>query len=571
MTDEPQDAKAIYAARDKAKAEKLVKKFERLEGDRAPFDALWQEVAEKISPRHAGITVQRVTPDKGVEARMFDTTGSDALQTMAAGLMSWTTSASEEWFQFAAPSNQRATDAVKLWTQEASHVAQELLANSNYYTSRHENLLTKCAHGTTAMLAEMRNGRLRFESFPIGTYCIEENIFGEVTGFYRRHKLAPSRIVELMGEKALTEDMRKAWEVEKNGGAGKEFDVLHAIYERDRADIPETANPAASIFMPVASCWVCIASKQMLKESGFASMPIFAARYLKWSALGATCPWGYSPGILALPEVKQNNFLHAMLDVMVERAIDPPMMAPDELEGQLIMTARGVNYVNQNVAADRWPRPLYQPADLKTAQWIVEQKKLAIQTKFHVELFQMFANLDRQMTAREVAERAGERLTLITPAFSRDAVEEVQPMMQHVFTLLAESGQLPPPPPEAFLGGNPASGRVAMPKVVLQGRLALAIRMQRNMAASRTLEETLTIAQAVPGVLDNYDFDAMERAKALANGMPAEWLKPEEIRDAQRQQAAEAQQASMAAEMAEKAAGAVQKVGGLEEARELIA
>jgi len=235
------------------------------------------------------------------------------------------------------------------------------------------------------------------------------------------------------------------------------------------------------------------------------------------------------------------------------------------------MTARGVNYVNQNVAADRWPRPLYQPADLKTAQWIVEQKKLAIQTKFHVELFQMFANLDRQMTAREVAERAGERLTLITPAFSRDAVEEVQPMMQHVFTLLAESGQLPPPPAEAFLGGNPASGRVAMPKVVLQGRLALAIRAQRNMAATRTMEETIAIANLVPGVLDNYDFDAMERAKALANGMPAEWLKPEEIRDALRQQAAEAQQAAMAAEMADKAAGAVQKVGGLEQARELIA
>lgn len=569
MTDSPPDAKAVYAAKDAKLADSLAKKCERLEGERVPFDSIWQEVAEKISPRHAGITSKSPTPNGSIESRMFDTTGSDALQTMAAGLMSWTTSASEEWFQFA-PTGQQ-FDSAKRWTQSASHVAQELIANSNYYTVRHENLLTKCAFGTTAMLAEFREGRLRFESYPAGTYCIEENIFGEVTGFYRRHKLTPSRIIEIAGEDALTKEMREALETEKTGGTPKEFDVLHAIFERDAKDIPDTANRAASIFMPIASCWVCLKSKAMLKNGGFNAMPVFTSRYLKWAALGASVPWGYSPGILALPDARQSNFLHAMIDVMVERAIDPPMLAPDELEGQLIMTARGINYVNRNIPADRWPRPLYQPADLKTSQWIVEQKKLAIQTKFHVELFQMFANLDRQMTAREVAERAGERLTMITPAFSRDAVEEVQPMMQHVFSLLAENGMLPPPPEEAFVGGTSRSRQVPMPKVVLQGRLALAIRAQRAMSATRALEETAAIAQFRPDVWDNYDVDRMERDRSLSYGIPPEWLYPEELRDESRARRAQAQEAAQAAEVAEKAAGAAQKLGGMQAIRELTA
>ena len=570
-TDPQQELKARYQVRDSKLADKLVRKFQRLEGERQPFDSLWQEIAEKFSPRHAGITTIRSTPDTGIESKLFDTTGSDALLTMAAGLMSWTTSASEEWFAFAPAFQQRESDAVKRWAQECSHVAQELLAGTNFYTNRHENLLTKCGYGTTAMLVERRNGKLRFESFPIGTYCIDEDVFGNVRGFYRRHRLKPSQIVDQIGEEGLTKDMREALLAENTGASGKEFEILHAIYERDPKDIPDTANGASSIFMPVASCWVCMASKTLLKESGFTEFPVVASRYLKWSGLGVSVPWGYSPGILALPEARQGNFLHAMLDVMVERQIDPPMLAPDELEGQLIFTARGINYVNANVPADRWPRPLYQPGDLKVAEWIVDKKKQAIDTKFHVELFQMFAAIDRQMTAREVAERAGERLTLITPAFSRDATEEVQPVLERVFSLLAESGELPPPPEEAFVQGNRLSRAVPMPKVIMQGRLALAIRALRTMSAERTLESTLTLAQAQPAILDNFDFDRMQRDMALANGMPQAWLRGEEEIQQQRAQQAAMQQAAQQAQIANEAAGAVQKAGGAEGLKQLMA
>ena len=295
------------------------------------------------------------------------------------------------------------------------------------------------------------------------------------------------------------------------------------------------------------------------------------SRYLKWAGLGVSVPWGYSPGILALPEVRQGNFLHAMVDVMVERQIDPPMLAPDELEGQLIFTARGINYVNANVPADRWPRPLYQPGDLKIAEWIVDKKKQAIDTKFHVELFQMFAAIDRQMTAREVAERAGERLTLITPAFSRDATEEVQPVLERVFSLLAESGELPPPPEEAFVQGNRLSRAVPMPKVVMQGRLALAIRAQRNLAATRSLDDALALQQAGIPALRIYDIDRMERDKALANGMPAAWLLDEEEVARRDAEAAAMQQAAQQAQIANDAAGAVQKAGGAEGIKQLMA
>ena len=63
----------------------------------------------------------------------------------------------------------------------------------------------------------------------------------------------------------------------------------------------------------------------------------------------------------------------------------------------------------------------------------------------------------------------------------------------------------------------------------------------------------------------------MERDKALANGMPAAWLLDEEEVARRDAEAAAMQQAAQQAQIANDAAGAVQKAGGAEGIKQLMA
>lgn len=564
------DQKAKSFAREKERAEKLCRKFTSLENDRAPWDTQWRTIAEHFMPRKAQIQGGRQTPDNSLEANIYDTTGLDALQTMGAGLMSWTTPANETWFQLEPTLQLRRSDPVKRWLQECTHLMQEYLANSNYYTERHENLLNKCGFGTSAIYSELSpSGDLYFETQSIGSYCIEEDSRGNVTGFYRRYSFTAQQAVDRFGKDKLSKDVLDGLKEEQSGKPAKTFDFLYAIYPREEQDIPLNANRNAAIFMPFAACYVDMKAKTIVRESGYSSFPIQAARYLKWDAFGTISPWGYSPGFAALPDAKQINFLAAMLDVGVERSIDPPMLVPEEMEGEISFSARSLNYATTAVIQAGGPRELFKPMEVRYAQALLERKEKAINNKFHVELFKMFAQIERQMTAREVAERAGERLTLITPAFSRDVYEECSPLIRHVFALCAENGMLPPPPPEAAIAVNGARVIVPDPKVNFTGRLALAIKAQRTLAGDRTLERDMQIAQARPDILDNYDFDRMSRDGALANGIPEDWLVPEPQRDKNRQarvQAAAQQQQAMMAMEATKAAGGGQGISAIKEA-----
>lgn len=554
-------------ARDSETAQRLVKKYSALEGERSPWDTQWQDIAEKFMPRKAQILTSRQNADSSLESLIFDTTAVDSLQTMAAGLMAWTTPSAETWFALEPALQLRGSDRVKMWLQEVTHLMQEYLANSNYYTERHENLLNKCCFGTNAMYSELVGDRLRFEAFSVGSYCVEENFFGEITAIYRKFPLTYKQAVDQFGEDRVS---KKTLEKSKDVTTqNQSIDILHAIYERPNKDIPDGSITASAIFKPWASCYVEFNEKVLLSEGGFDGFPVACSRYLKWESFGVRSPWGYSPAFSALPDARQINFLSAMMDVAVERAVDPPMMIPSEMEGEVIMTARGLNYLDPNINSDRWPRELFKVPELKYGEALLERKKKSIEAKFHVELFNMFASIERQMTAREVAERAGERLTLITPAFSRDTTEECQPTLKRVFMLCAQAGMLPPPPREAVVAMRGRMAEVPDPKVSFTSRLALAIKALRNIAADRTLERDIQIAPLRPDILDNYNFDRMARDGGLANGMPAEWFVDEEERDAIRQQRAEAQAAQAQMAMVEQGAKAAGALGGIEGLKQL--
>jgi len=546
----------------------LLRRWQGMSTELSVWKPQWQEIADLMMPRKAGISTTYETPSSSKEALLFDTTAGDAAMTMAGGLMSWTSPANEAWFNYKPIFELRNSDKVKQWLASCSERIRELLANSNFYTEIHEDLLTHCTFGTSAMFIGMDDGQFRFESLPLGSFAIEEDGFGRVNTLFREMDLTAKQAADLFGDDSLPKDVRDCLKDEKKAQTKHKF--IHAVYPRPESERPEGAGRNASWGKAFASCYVECKSKQVVKESGYDSFPFAVGRYLKWSALSSKSPYGYGPGFAALADTRQVNFLQMMLDCAAEKIVRPSMLAPEELEGELILSAGGITYMPTGVGQDRWPKPIAQVGDYNVAVDRVKMRQDAVNAKFHAELFRMFATLDRQMTAREVAERAAEKIVLISPAFSRLQTEKHNPILQRLFSLAMEAGLLEPPPEEAIIPVSQFMGVVPDPALSYSSRLALALDQLGMSGFERQLETDLVISATRPDILDNYDFDRITRDRARSNGMPAAWMLDEESVMQARQARAQAAQAQQAAMMLEQGSKAVKNLGGVEQTQKAM-
>jgi hypothetical protein len=299
---------------------------------------------------------------------------------------------------------------------------------------------------------------------------------------------------------------------------------------------------------PFASYYIDTEHRKILKESGFDTFPFAVGRWLKWNS-SMYGPWGYGPGFSALPEMRQLNYLAKMMDIYAGKVVFPPLLVPNTYEGQLDTSMKAINYYSPELGADSIA-PMNVGGSIEVALNRIENRRRAMQSKFHTDLFQMLTNrTDIQKTATEVNELLNEKIDILTPAFDRDNVETIEPILLRVFDLCASAGMLPQPPESAitYVEGNVAE--VPNPTIVLTGRLALALRNMRNATADRQLQRLIGLAQVDPSILDNFDMDAYAQSSAYDQGVPTEYTVDPEQRDEMRQFRAQQAQAQQAMQM----------------------
>lgn len=194
----------------------------------------------------------------------------------------------------------------------------------------------------------------------------------------------------------------------------------------------------------------------------------------------------------------------------------------------------------------------------------VQERQKAINDSFHVDLFQMFAQIQKQMTATEVTERAQEKLIQFSPTFSRLTSELFNPLLERVFGILLRGGKLGDLQkiPQGLI--QPLGNGTAMiepPNVQYSSRIALALRSLPSLGYQRALTRLEMIAPIAPSVLDVYNLDAAERATAMLDGVPNDYLREEKDVEQMRQQRAQAQAKQQQQEAAMQAANAASQVG----------
>ena len=516
----------------------ILSRYTRLESDRSYWMSMWQSIANLVMPRKSYILTQSITPSADREQRLFDSTGVRANMVLANGCMSYITPSDARWCNFSAPDNVKEEPGVQEYFSEVTETVMEVLARSNFHTAIHELYLDRGCFGTAVLFVEPgETTPIIFRNVDVGSFCLSENHEAVVDTLFRKFEMTARQMEQEFGKDALPEQVRKCCD-----GDGKNYDqkfeVLHGVYPRSIKERDVTKKDGKH--KPFASCYIDTKSKTILRESGYDEKPFMATRFLKWQS-GV---YGWSPSWVAMPDIRQLNFLQKQMDALAELSAFPRVLVPDSMESTVDLRAGGITYFNASDPSAK-PQEWATQGRYEIGVQRIQEKQRHVEEAFHVPLFQMFSmeEASNRMTATEVNARNAERLTQFSPTFSRLTTELLIPLLQRVYGILARNGAFPPPP-EALIQQSPdGSFFIPEPKVNFNSRIALAV---ERMAVTATDESVQTAGAYVqisqdPSIMDNFDMDKVVRKNALSRGMDAELLRdPAEI-DAIRQQRAQAQ------------------------------
>lgn len=496
----------------------LLRRWSAIASERRHFETVWQEIADHLLGRRDFVGI--ATPGRKRMTRIYDSTGLQAADMLAAALHSLLTNPAGRWFSLR-PETRALADApgVRGWLEDAETAMYAALAApaTNFAPQIHEVYLDEVAFGTAALYIGDRPGQgLLFSARPLGEISIAENAEGRIDTVFRAFRFTARQAHETWGASAGS-GVRAALAA---GQPERRLSFLHCVTPR-RAQ-RDAANPAARL--PVASYYLALDGEtsggigaggkaQLIAESGYHEMPYMVPRWSKDTGE----VYGRAPGWNALADQKMLNEMSKTVLKAAQKAVDPPLLVADD---GVVMPLRtqpgGVNVVRAGALATDPLRPLRNEARIDIGLKMMEQRRTAIRNAFHYGVLQLFQ--DVRMTATQVLQLVTEMQRLMGPMLGRQQAELLEPMIERVFGILYRAGALPPPPPS--LVGEAIRIDYVSP-------IARAQQSGEAQAVLRTLEAAQAFAALDPQIVDNLDGDAGLRAVAEATGAPSGLLRGE--------------------------------------------
>jgi hypothetical protein len=268
--------------------------------------------------------------------------------------------------------------------------------------------------------------------------------------------------------------------------------------------------------------------------------------------------YGYSPGVIMLPDIKMLNAITKTVIKGAQKIVDPPLIMPhDGFLLPLRTVPGGINYRLSGSPQDRI-EPLETRANIPVGREMQNDLRESINRGFFVDLFLTLADR-RNMTATEVSERVQEKMLLLGPALGRLQSELLDPIITRTFNILLRKGVFLPPP--EVLQGQDIVVEYVSP-------LALAQKGEQVQSTGQFLTMVSGLAQVKPDALDLINEDGVVLETANIFGVKPTMINDPEtvaaIREQRAQQAQAAQQMAMAREVSEIAKNASD--AGMEEA-----
>jgi hypothetical protein len=249
----------------------------------------------------------------------------------------------------------------------------------------------------------------------------------------------------------------------------------------------------------------------------------------------------------ALGDAKALQQLERRKLQLIDKSVNPPMKAPMAMRNMRSSLLPGdMNYLPDTASGAMFePAMQVDPRAIQHASAEIREHEARINAAFYADLWLLMSESDRrQITAREVDERHEEKMLQLGPVLERLQDELLDPLIDRVFNILLERGQLPPPPEEM----QGMELRVEYISIMAQAQKLLG-----TAAVERLASFTGSLLQAKPDLIDKINWDKMVDEYARMLGTKSDLVVPDETVQqlrAARAQAAQAQQQSAAMQQA---------------------
>ena len=535
---------------EQTKKAQIITRLGQLKAERATWFAHWQDITTYLLPRQGRYFMQDRNKGWKRNNAIFDSTGTRALYTLAAGLMGGLTSPARPWFRLGVQDQSLMRNAaVKDWLSRSTTIMLDIFQRSNVYRALSGMYLELGAFGTAAcIVAQDFDSVIHLFPLTAGEYCIATNWKGEVCTLYREFQKTIGEVVKEFGKENCSQHVINMYE---RGSLDQWITIVHAIEPREDRDVTKVDDKNMawkSVYYEMGGD-----GEQCLRESGFKKFNVLAPR---WDVAGGDI-YGHSPGMEALGDVKQLQQEQLRKSQGIDYMTNPPLQIPTNLKNRDVdRLPGGITFRDSAGNGDKIESMFEVRLDLNHLLADIQDVRGRIRGSFYADMFLMLQNdsQDTRKTATEVAELHEEKMLMLGPVLERLHNELLNPLIDITFDYMIEAGVVPQPPKE--LEGQDLS-------VELVSMLAQAQRSIATNGVDRFIHNVGMIAQFKPEVLDKIDVDYWADTYSDMLGVDPLLVVPEEKVLMLRQQRAQAQAKAQQAAQIEQQASAAQKLAAV--------
>lgn len=514
-------------------SKKLNSQFASLQTIRKGWEGIWEDVADYVAVNYGNVetTLQgsSVTEGKKFGEKIFDGTAVYSAKLFADGLFSNVVSPSTNWFNLKMRDRTlNDMHEVRMWLAQSGRHIYDTFALSNFYDAIYEYLYIGGTFGTACVYVELNEdtSQIVFKVLHPSDCYIAEDINGMIDTVFEVEKLTAKQILEFFDKDKVPNHIKETFKTNPY----QIYKIIHATYKRENYDLSDLSPSKKKI----ASVWFI--GQDILKESGYDVFPYAVWRYNK----NTRESYGRSPTILALNDIKAINKVGKSILQAVQLQVEPPVNVPSELAGHVNLSPRGINYYRDS---NRLVSNLNIQGDIVGAINREERLRELIEKHYSLDFFYMLAQSDRQMTAREVVEKQGEKLSVLSAAVGRLNSEALDNIIDIVFNIEFNAGRIPELPEVIVISGQNEI------KVDYESSISVAqSRAFTTQSITSGLDAAIPVLNLFPVVADNIDEDSLFLELLRAYRFPEKVLRSKtgvlQIRDERAAQAA--QQAQLA-------------------------
>ena len=407
--------------------EAILERWQQARQRRTNWDAHWQECYDYALPQRDS-QLSNASPGGKRTDKLFDGTACDAVDQLAASLLSQLTPPWARWFGLT-PGPDADEAERELMADSLERAAQALQSNfdrSNFAIEVHQCYLDLVTAGTACLMFEEapagEPSAFRFMAVPLSQVAFEENAFGQLDTTFRRSELTTAQLRQRFPDAVLTESSAR------NSQASElKIVVIEAV-------IRETQG-----FTYQAITEPCPATdgKSISLACGkFERSPFINFRWIK--APGEI--YGRSPVMKALPDIKTANKVVELVLKNATIAVTGIWQADDDgvLNPATISLVPGT--IIPKAVGSAGLTPLETPGRFDVSQMVLTDLRQRIR---HALLADKLGQPDSpKMSATEVVERSVEMARLLGATHGRLQSELLTPLFARALAILKRRGEV---------------------------------------------------------------------------------------------------------------------------------